>query len=405
MESKVKFIIVGLLGFLFISIFVGLQVYSQKEKVARELEQIKADNASLQDAVAQKQRENKDLAASLDSLKKQIVKVADDRDNLVEKLELVSRAKETLEKQLKNLESETDSLQKRQYVQVQESPEAAPQFTDAYWAGILKAKTDLEFRLDKIEDELRAAQISNEGLLREKARLQLDINDVERQKQDLQRQLEYSQKQTEYIQRLTDNISLKLVNETNDKHAVEDTIKTIKSENELLKRQLRGLDTRKIELEEKVAQLQSKKDDLEKKISDADILLKDKTIALNNIASGVSSAAAPVKPASTQALQDQGVVELPPIIVKPQQSPVEPVAAAASQAGARSGKVLTINKENNFVIIDMGQDKGISAGDMFEVVRADAVIGAIEVIQVRKAISACDIKKEVSAIRIGDTVK
>jgi hypothetical protein len=69
------------------------------------------------------------------------------------------------------------------------------------------------------------------------------------------------------------------------------------------------------------------------------------------------------------------------------------------------GKILAINRDNNFVVIDLGTSVGIKPGDKFQVYRDDSVIANLEVIQTREKISACDIKRETSPIKVGDGIK
>jgi hypothetical protein len=95
-------------------------------------------------------------------------------------------------------------------------------------------------------------------------------------------------------------------------------------------------------------------------------------------------------------------VELPPIVVRP--APKEE-PAIEEPAVALEGKILAINKDNNFVIIDFGSDAGAKVGDAFQVYRDGKAIANIEVIQARRNISACDIKRESASIKIGDIVK
>ena len=70
-----------------------------------------------------------------------------------------------------------------------------------------------------------------------------------------------------------------------------------------------------------------------------------------------------------------------------------------------TGKILAINKDANFVIIDLGEDRGINVGDTFQVYREGESIATIGVIQARKSIAACEIKKETTAIKVGDTIR
>ena len=70
-----------------------------------------------------------------------------------------------------------------------------------------------------------------------------------------------------------------------------------------------------------------------------------------------------------------------------------------------NGKVISINEGNNFLIINMGKDKGTRIGDMFGVYRNQRYIARIKVIQVRKDIAAADIIDQVSRIKSEDEVK
>jgi len=94
-------------------------------------------------------------------------------------------------------------------------------------------------------------------------------------------------------------------------------------------------------------------------------------------------------------------VELPAIVVRS--------AASAEKAKAQiqefPGKILAVNLESNFVVIDLGSSSGVKVGDLFGVYRDTKSIGTISVIQTRASISACDIKKMSTMLGIGDQVK
>jgi len=99
-------------------------------------------------------------------------------------------------------------------------------------------------------------------------------------------------------------------------------------------------------------------------------------------------------------------VNLPPIVVRPgaqEFSTEEPAVISQTEAG--EGKVLAINRENNFVVIDLGEAAGIKVGNTFHVYREDQPIATIQAIQTRRDIAACDIKQETETIKIGDTIR
>jgi hypothetical protein len=99
--------------------------------------------------------------------------------------------------------------------------------------------------------------------------------------------------------------------------------------------------------------------------------------------------------------KDSRVVQLQPIVVK-----AEPEGPAQTPASSKGGQVLAVNEENNFVIIDMGETDGIKVGQSFSIFRNGQKIAAVEVIQIRKEISAADIKNVTSGskIKVGDSV-
>jgi septal ring factor EnvC (AmiA/AmiB activator) len=202
----------------------------------------------------------------------------------------------------------------------------------------------------------------------------------------------------DYNKKLLDSIAQELVREKNDKTQIQNSYKTIHNENAILSRQLSSLNTRKVNLERNIQELNEDKNLLKRRISEMESMLTDKLTQINGLKGrieNVKSGAAPVE-------EKQESIELPAIVVKPQ--------AGASgteepQGATLMGKVMAVNKDNNFVIIDLGDEAGLKVGDSLRVYRADKPIANIEAIQVRRNISACDIKKQGTPIRIGDIVR
>ncbi len=81
--------------------------------------------------------------------------------------------------------------------------------------------------------------------------------------------------------------------------------------------------------------------------------------------------------------------------------------AATAQAGAPSGQVVVINREYDFIVMNLGKNNGLSVGQEFQVVRDHQVLGKVKVEKIYDELSAAailpDSKKE--SIREGDTVK
>ena len=69
------------------------------------------------------------------------------------------------------------------------------------------------------------------------------------------------------------------------------------------------------------------------------------------------------------------------------------------------GKILNMNTDYAFVVIDLGQQMGVRKGMVFDVFRRNKFLGRIEVIQLRKKIAACDIVQADTLFKPGDTVR
>jgi len=385
MEQKIKFIIIGLIGFSVICLFLFLQATSTQQLLIRERKDLKSENALLTNKINQQEKELNSNNDKINSLRAERDKAAQDLSDLQNKFELASKARDELIEKLKSQRQQPAAQQ-----------EIVLQNTDAYWGAILKAKTDLEMQLSSIRVELRNLQISNESLQRDKSSLQLDVNSLRNEKQDLIRQLDYNQK-------LLDSISQEVVRERNDKVKIQDSFKAIKNENAVLIRQLESLSSHKSALDRKLQDLTIGKDTVEKRLNEMETMLTDRISQINSlkdeldaIKSGKPSAALENKPRES--------VELPEIVVRSTNSGGSegPLTAGAP---VFSGKILAVNPDNNFVVIDLGASSGVKQGDTFNVYREGKSIGSLAVIQSRDNISACDIKTMNTPLKIGDSIK
>jgi len=283
----------------------------------------------------------------------------------------------------------------RETIIVKQEEVAAPSTNtaDAYWAGVLKAKTDLEMQLSSIRGELRSLQINNEALQRDKGALEADIKSLTNEKTDLLRQLDYNQK-------LLDSLAQDVVREKNDKSKIQDNLKIIKGENTVLIRQLKSLNSRKAALEKKINELQEGKSTVEKRLNEMEAMLADRVSQIDSLKDGLDQVRSGKVSPLTEDKPKQSV-ELPAIVVRS----MPPGSNEKKESADFSGRILAVNPDSNFVVIDAGSSAGVKIGDSFSVYRDGKSIGLIEVIQVRGNISACDIKKKSAALRIGDSIK
>jgi chromosome segregation ATPase len=383
MEKKIKLILVGLIGIAAVFIFLFLQALSSKQTVMRERDDLAQQKETLSSEAQKLKSGMLDKEKKIDLLNKELAVVRKEKQDVEKKYELANKAKDELVEKLKFLQ---DQLSAKPEVEV-----ALPPTTDAYWAGILKSKTDLEFQLAQIRNDLKSTQINNEQLQRDKKTLELEFNNLKREKEDLKRQFDYNQK-------LVDSLSQDLVREKNDKNKMQETFSSLRSENGLFLQQIKSLSNRKITLEHKLQALQEKKANLELKFNQMQVMLSDKLSQIGNLNQQLTDIATEEKPKKGLPLEKRESVELPAIVVRPQ-SEITQYESTPLEA-----KISAVNRENNFVVVELGEEAGVKVGNKLRVTRDGQYVGEVEVIQTRKNISACDIKKEIIPIQIGDSV-
>lgn len=397
MGQNLKFVLVGLLGVMLVLGFFLFQTFTAKEMIAKELEDAKKENASLEGKLRRVEQQLSTAQDKTRSLGVQLDQIAKEKQELQKKFELAKRAKDELAEKLKSQQKET--------VQQAEKIDAPRATEDSYWADVLKTKTDLQIKLSEISNELKSLRILNEELQRGKATMELEISNLKRERDDTERQLAYNKK-------LMDAIAQELVRERNDKIQIQDSFKLVKNENQVLIRQINGLNSRKIALEKKIQSLLEDKDSIVRKYDELEGMLAEKVTQVTELQQDLSSlasddpmtlASAPRASSGQNAFYTQrsGGVELQPILVRGDSADASSRAASVMN----EGKILAVNTDNNFIVIDIGEDQGVQLGDVFQVYRGGEPIGAIEAIQLRKTIAACDIRQQAVPLKIGDIVR
>ena len=383
MERKSKIIVSGLSGLLLVLLIFIFQLNAYRAAAILERNDLKKENESLIAKVNQSLQENSKLEQQASGFRRDLDTVSQQKSELEIKYQSVLKEREELAEKLKKQPAPV-------YSQPQAVSGGAGQ-EDAYWARMLKEKTDLEMQIEAIRSALKDMQVKNEDLVRDKTNLSLELSTQYNEERDLRRQLEYNQK-------LVDGISQELVREKNDKFQMHENLKSIQDENHILKRQLKALNNNRISLENKLMDLRGKDSDLEKRFTEMGKLLGDRTTQIVNLNKQLEAA----RSGEVLETPKEESVELPAIVVRPQGGLPVP---GSSKAPAVEGKVLTVKRENNFVVVDLGEDAGVKIGDTFRVYRDGKQVADLEAIQVRKNVSACDIKKENSPIKPGDIIR
>ena len=112
-------------------------------------------------------------------------------------------------------------------------------------------------------------------------------------------------------------------------------------------------------------------------------------------------------------LSGQPTVELDKVLVTNAQAPTSATgsgsaAPSGEKAGtASSGQVMVVNREYDFIVMNLGKNQGLSVGQEFQIVRGNEVLGKVKVEKVYDELSAAAILPESrkDSIREGDTVR
>lgn len=377
MEKRVKFLFIGLIGLLAVSLLFLFSTIGSKQALMREYNSVKErltkENEALVHKVNTALEDKRQAENRLSVIQKDLDRVSKEKDEIQKKYELAVKEREEFIEKLKQrpLTGET---------------KVAPITEDAYWARILKEKAGLETQVTNLKNELNNLRITLEEAKRDKTAMDLEIKNLNRDKQDLENRVVYNEK-------VTDTISSELVREKNDKRQLQDELKVLKNEHVALLRQLRTLNSQKASLETRLQEAAQAKAALDKRIKDMNEMLEYKLSEVMDIKKDLEQIQEGAQITSPIA---KSSIELPPIIVRstPEVSPT-----------THTGKVLAVNKENNFIVIDLGEEQDLKPGVNFNVYHNNAKIATVEVIQTRKNVSACDIKQASTPINVGDEVR
>ena len=124
--------------------------------------------------------------------------------------------------------------------------------------------------------------------------------------------------------------------------------------------------------------------------------------------------------AKIKSLEPASTVELGKVVVNNETSAIDARAKARAEAEMKAnvaphpakvekkekvpqvksleGKIVVVNKENNFVVLNLGSKDGVSMGDEFSVSRAGKTIGEVKVEKVHESMSAAGFAAELKDI-------
>jgi hypothetical protein len=220
------------------------------------------------------------------------------------------------------------------------------------------------------------------------------LDSLKNEKQSIEREIQYRED-------MVNNLSLELARTKNDKKFMGERADKLEKDNISLRQELKQLVVSKGALEKSIIRLSQEKDQIEGKLGQSESIIQSKIDEIWQIKGDIDKtvdAAKIVNPTGSQ-------MELSPIVVTSDGQAGTMAVPPSSQGPGFHGRVVSLNEDNNFVIIDLGESAGLKLGDVLGVYHDSKYIARLEVIQVRKDISAADIKEQWTKVRVGDTIK
>ena len=322
-------------------------------------------------------RKNIELETKLDVVKKEFAILESRNEDLKSEYKELLKEKGDLDKELVRVKKGKFFVEKR----------LKEMGSERFVANLLREKVSLEVELKRLMGLLEPKNSEREKLKVENMDLSVKVSKLEKENFMLEQKIADSSQ-------IAEALSLDLLKEKSRGEEGVQEFEDVKAENHLLRAKLE-------EFEEAIGKfdklLAGKEDQIER--------LKV-VFARHQAQMGVDEIRA-------ETYQAPSEVELPPIFVegkyparsttRTDTSPLEKITNLSSYS---RGRIITINREHDFVVIDLGRRDSVNVGTYFDVYKGGLVIGSIEVIQIRDRISACDIKhvKDGYKIEVDDLI-
>lgn len=160
-------------------------------------------------------------------------------------------------------------------------------------------------------------------------------------------------------------------------------IQELQAKTKSVEQEIQTRDARVKELETKVA-------DAEKKLTEANVAVEKAKEAQAAATAAAAAAPAPATttPAETPSDEADLNIEIPAITAD---NNVELDKIVVNKTDSVKGRVLSVDKDTEFIIFDMGAKSGIKQGDVMSVMRGDEYLGDIKVSRVQDEMSAADL--------------
>ena len=226
---------------------------------------------------------------------------------------------------------------------------------------------------DELQQQERELRTAKEQAMDEMAKAAQELEETKRQLADERQAKVTLAKSVDERQREIDRLVKDLEQIRSERTTLVEQVKELKSHEESLRTQLTELEKARLDLEAKLPEL-----------SDHPTVELDKVV-----------------------VNSDGAGTTPIASIAPSASSSSPSESSAAAPGPRQGQVLVVNREYDFIVVNLGKNQGLEIGQEFQITRGAEVLGRAKVEKVYDELSAAAILPESNkdGIHEGDAVK
>ena len=264
-------------------------------------------------------------------------------------------------------------------------------------AIVLKFK-EQEKRIAK-EQELQQAQSHIEVLQRQ-------VNDIQQAKAKIEEELSRARKE---LVQSAEELKQAVAKQTELTKSLDDREKEIgritkdleqtRNEAKTVAAKLSQLQTERDGLKQQIAALEKTKSDLQAAGGESEPTVELGKVKVTNEGTATPSVSAAGSRPTAPSSASSGAAA--------KGKPASSATATASTSSSSDGQVVVVNREYDFIVMNLGKNQGLSVGQEFQVVRNNEVLGKVKVEKVYDELSAAAILPESKkdSIREGDLVR
>jgi len=221
----------------------------------------------------------------------------------------------------------------------------------------------LQAQVDELTIRQRATEAKLEDSKKTVTRLQLELQEVKGQIDALNNELAQEKSSRLDASNKLEQLKADLEQQKTSRQDLEGRLNQASSEGMKMKEQVRVIQQQKDELEAKLKELESGSDGVE----------LGKVVVNSEVLKEKPQAAAPSTPKGEK-------------------------KAAAPKVNTLEGKVMVVNKDYNFAVINLGSKDGVKMDDVFSVYRGGKVIGELKVEKVHESMAAAGFPEDLKNI-------